>query len=129
MNFKYIKRYGLLALAIAAIHILATNYSNRSVPEDSPQVVLKKNASMYFVWNENDKTTIPLKAGDSLKVICSIDRHNDSLFYWAETQEGQRGIVLQSEVDNDLAVVSKNRTRYLAIPLWLARRKATISIA
>lgn len=42
MNFKYIKRYGLLALAIAAIHILATNYSNRSVPEDSPQVVLKK---------------------------------------------------------------------------------------
>ena len=41
MNFKYIKRYGLLALAIAAIHILATNYSNRSVPEDSPQVVLK----------------------------------------------------------------------------------------
>ena len=48
MNFKYIKRYGLLALAIAAIHILATNYSNRSVPEDSPQVVLKKNASMYF---------------------------------------------------------------------------------
>ncbi len=36
MNFKYIKRYGLLALAIAAIHILATNYSNRSVPEDSP---------------------------------------------------------------------------------------------
>ena len=107
MNFKYIKRYGLLALAIAAIHILATNYSNRSVPEDSPQVVLKKNASMYFVWNENDKTTIPLKAGDSLKVICSIDRHNDSLFYWAETQEGQRGIVLQSEIDNDLAVVSK----------------------
>ena len=58
MNFKYIKRYGLLALAIAAIHILATNYSNRSVPEDSPQVVLKKNASMYFAWDENNKTRI-----------------------------------------------------------------------
>ena len=107
MNFKYIKHYGLLALVIVVLHILATNYSNRSVPEDSPQVVLKKNASMYFAWDENNKTRIPLKAGDSLKVICSIDRHNDSLFYWAETLEGQRGIVLQSEIDNDLAVVSK----------------------
>lgn len=48
MNFKYIKRYGLLALAIAAIHILATNYSNRSVPEDSPQVVLKKKCIHVF---------------------------------------------------------------------------------
>ena len=107
MNFKYIKHYGLLALVIVVVHILATNYSNRSVPEDSPQVVLKKNAFMYFAWDENNKTRIPLKAGDSLKVICSIDRHNDSLFYWAETLEGQRGIVLQSEIDNDLAVVSK----------------------
>lgn len=49
MNFKYIKRYGLLALAIAAIHILATNYSNRSVPEDSPQVVLKKCIHVFCV--------------------------------------------------------------------------------
>ncbi len=48
MNFKYIKHYGLLALVMVVVHILATNYSNRSVPEDSPQVVLKKNASMYF---------------------------------------------------------------------------------
>lgn len=107
MNIKYIKRFGLLVLVILVVHISATNYSNRSVPEDSLQVVLKKNTSMYFVWDENKKTQMPLKAGDSLKVICSIERHNDSLFYWAETLEGQRGIVLQSDVDNDLAVISK----------------------
>lgn len=104
MNFRYILKFGFYFLVLLAIYISSICYSNRSVSDDPPQIVLKKSTDMYFKWDKDYVTKVSLKAGDSLSVLAhASSTSTDGKQYWVETRDGQRGLVSQDDADNGMA--------------------------
>ena len=107
MNFRYILKFGFYFLVLLAIYISSLCYSNRSVSDDPPQIVLKKSTDMYFRWDEDHVTKVSLKAGDSLSVLAhASSTSTDGKLYWVETRDGQRGLVSQDDADNGMVVIN-----------------------
>ena len=106
-KYKYILKFGFYFIVLLAIYISSLCYSNRSVSDDPPQIVLKKNTDMYFRWDEDHVTKESLKAGDSLNVLAHASgTSDDGKLYWVETRDGQRGLVSQDDADNGMAVIN-----------------------
>ena len=104
MNFRYILKFGFYFLVLLAIYISSICYSNRSVSDDPPHIVLKKSTDMYFKWDKDYVTKVSLKAGDSLSVLAhASSTSTDGKQYWVETRDGQRGLVSQDDADNGMA--------------------------
>ena len=104
MNFRYILKFGFYFLVLLAIYISSICYSNRSVSDDPPQIVLRKSTDMYFKWDKDYVTKVSLKAGDSLSVLAhASSTSTDGKQYWVETRDGQRGLVSQDDADNGMA--------------------------
>lgn len=107
-KYKYIFKFGFYFIVLLAIYISSLCYSNRSVSDTPPQIVLKKSTDMFFRWDEDHVTKVSLKAGDSLSVLAhASSTSNDGKLYWAETRDGQRGLVSQDDADNGMAVINK----------------------
>lgn len=107
-KYKYIFKFGLYFIVLLAIYISSLCYSNRSVSDTPPQIVLKKSTDMFFRWDEDHVTKVSLKAGDSLSVLAhASSTSNDGKLYWVETRDGQRGLVSQDDADNGMAVINK----------------------
>ena len=68
-KYKYLLKLSFYFLVLVAIYISSLCYSNRSVSDDPPQIVLKKNTDMFFRWDKDSVTKITLKAGDSISVL------------------------------------------------------------
>jgi len=106
-KYKYIIKFGFYFIVLLAIYISSLCYSNRSVSDDPPQIVLKKSTDMYFRWDEDHVTKVSLKAGDSLSVLAHASGTSpDGKLYWVETRDGRRGLVSQDDADNGMAVIN-----------------------
>lgn len=102
-KYKYIIKFGFYFIVLLAIYISSLCYSNRSVSDDPPQIVLKKSTDMYFRWDEDHVTKVSLKAGDSLSVLAHASGTSpDGKLYWVETRDGRRGLVSQDDADNGI---------------------------
>lgn len=103
-QYKYILKYGFYFLVLLAIYISSICYSNRSVSDDPPQIVLKKKTDMFFRWDKDYVTKVSLKAGDILNVLAHASGTSvDGKLYWVETKDGQRGLISQDDADNGIA--------------------------
>lgn len=88
-QYKYILKYGFYFLVLLAIYISSICYSNRSVSDDPPQIVLKKKTDMFFRWDKDYVTKVSLKAGDILNVLAHASGTSvDGKLYWVETKDG-----------------------------------------
>ena len=102
-KYKYLLKLSFYFLVLVAIYISSLCYSNRSVSDDPPQIVLKKNTDMFFRWDKDSVTKITLKAGDSISVLAHASSTSvDGKLYWAQTSDGQRGLVSQEAVDSGM---------------------------
>ena len=102
-KYKYLLKLSFYFLVLVAIYISSLCYSNRSVSDDPPQIVLKKNTDMFFRWDKDSVTKITLKAGDSISVLAHASgTSDDGKLYWAQTSDGQRGLVSQEAVDSGM---------------------------
>lgn len=102
-KYKYLLKLSFYFLVLVAIYISSLCYSNRSVSDDPPQIVLKKNTDMFFRWDKDSVTKITLKAGDSISVLAHASSTSvDGKLYWAQTRDGQRGLVSQEAVDSGI---------------------------
>lgn len=106
-KYKYLLKLSFYFLVLVAIYISSLCYSNRSVSDDPPQIVLKKNTDMFFRWDKDSVTKITLKAGDSISVLAHASgTSDDGKLYWAQTSDGQRGLVSQEDTDDGMAVIN-----------------------
>ena len=102
-KYKYLLKLSFYFLVLVAIYISSLCYSNRSVSDDPPQIVLKKNTDMFFRWDKDSVTKITLKAGDSISVLAHASSTSvDGKLYWAQTRDGQRGLVSQEDADDGM---------------------------